>query len=237
MAVRKRLTAFLAVAAWLVFAGVAGAAFPNYDGCNTGATGFQACIDIQSVSGNIAIKDFVMPLGDSLEIRGAIAADATGSPVFVPARGTNGFFAEPVRVPGGLLGIEWLPGNTVLAITELAGGPSDIRIAPGTFDVSLPVKVRLVNVFIGMNCHIGSNSNPIRLNLTARVGGELRAEPGQLLSFGTVLGDDSFAVPSASSCGLGLGLINSLVNLRLGLPSSSGNNSIEITNNIGLKLF
>jgi hypothetical protein len=236
MAVRKYLVALLAVGAWLSLSAVASAAFPDYTGCDRSTPNFQSCVDIQSVSGVLDIKGFEVPLGESLEIRGALREDGAGGSAFVPATGTNGFFADPVEVPGGLLGIDWIPGNRVLAITELAGSPSDIRLNASTFTIALPVKVRLVNIFIGMNCHIGTNSNPVTLNLVPRAAGRIIVPTfGEIHVLGQVNGDDSFAVPGASSCGLGLGLINSLVNLRLGLPSSSGENSIEVTNNIALK--
>ena len=34
--------------------------------------------------------------------------------------------------------------------------------------------------------------------------------------------------------GFGLGLINTLVNLKLGLPSAAGNNSMEIVNDVAI---
>lgn len=242
---RKYLVALLVTGAWLTFGGVATAAFPNFTGCPTTTAGFEGCINVQAVRGNLNIKGFNVPLGESLEIRGAFANEA-----FVPATGTNGFIARPVPVPGGLLGIEWIPGNSVLAITELAGSPSAIRFDTGSLGVSLPVKVRLVNVLLGMNCHIGTDSNPVRLNLITGttnppppnrpISGFLPEgrfiPPNQLQGIGVINVENSFAVPGASSCGLGLGLINTLVNLKLGLPSAAGNNSIEVTNNIAVTL-
>ena len=101
--------------------GVAHAAFPDFTGCTATNLEKEACLDIQNRAGTqINIKGFRVPLGESLEIRGMLRATAR-HPVFEPPTGTNGFFATAVPVPGGLLGIEWIPGNTVLAITELAG--------------------------------------------------------------------------------------------------------------------
>lgn len=247
MTLRKYLVAFLATGAWLVFGGAASAAFPDYSDCPRSTPGILGCVDIQSVEGNLRIKDFNVPLGDSLEIRGGLAAEEGGA-TFIPPAGTNGFFAEPVEVPGGLLGIDWLPGNKVLAITELAGPPSSIHLDLVNFTVSLPVKVRLVNVLLGMNCHIGTNSNPVNLTLitgtteppppnepiTGSIGTVRIVPPSELQLLGAVNVENSFGIPDSSSCGLGLGLINLLVDARLGLPSAPGNNSIEVTNNIGL---
>lgn len=246
MRIRKQLVVVAAVvAAWAIIGGSASAAFPNSEDCPTASPSVTGCIDIQNTSGNLRIKDFNVPLGASLEIRGGFTSELT----FVPPRGTTGFFATPVAVPGGLIGIEWIPGTSVLAITELAGSPSDIRInfrLPNP-SIRIPVKVRLVNLLLGMNCHIGTNSNPVLLNLitgTTSPPGPNTPISGRLGSIafrdGTVTITDnlnvenSFAVPSSSSCGLGLGLINALVNTKLQLPSAAGNNSIEVHNNIGI---
>jgi hypothetical protein len=234
--------------ALLGIAGSAHAAFPDFTGCT--ATNFEqdACLDIQNrVGTNIEIKGFNVPLGESLEIRGTLRGNGTVTPLFVAPAGTTGVFARPVPVPGGIFGIEWLPGNTVLAITELAGSPSAIRLNLEDFSVRIPVKVRLVNVLLGMDCHIGTNSNPVNLNLivgttsppppntpiSGRVG-EASVVEGSIIFRGNKNVENSFAVPGATECGLGLGLINSLVNLRLRLPSAAGNNSMEINNDVAL---
>jgi len=241
---RRALVAAVAAAmALVVGAGAAKAAFPDFTGCASGAF----CIDIQNRSGNFNIGDFNVPLHESLEIRGQLVPNGTEIPDFVPIPGTNGFFARPERVPGGLLGIEWLPGNSVLAITELAGPSSAIRIEPNTGRVQVPIKVRLVNTLLGMNCHIGNNSRPIVLNLitgttsppppnTPITGrrGSFMAIPGGFALIGNTNVENSFAVPGATECGLGLGLINTLVNLKLGLPSPAGRNSITLNNDAAL---
>jgi hypothetical protein len=229
---------------------VAQAAFPNFSGCTATDESPSRCIHIQNRSANFNIKGFNVPLGESLEIRGMVTiADEVGNTTFTPPPGTNGFFARAVPVPGGLLGIEWLPGNSVLAITELAGPASAIRINIQDMSVRLPVKVRLVNVLLGMNCHIGTNSRPVNLNLitgttsppppnrpiSGSVGEPSVSERGVIFR-GNVNVENSFAVPGATECGLGLGLINALVNLRLRLPSAGGNNSMSIVNDVAIGL-
>ncbi len=250
MRVRKHLVALGAclACALSVSGGSAFAAFPNFTGCPTSAPNAVACVNVQNTSGNLRIKDYTVPLGASLEIRGGIVLTETG-PQFVPATGTNGFIGRPVSVPGGLLGRDWIPGTSVQAITELAGSPSNIRLDLVRFGLSVPVKVRLVNLLIGMNCHIGTDRSPVQLNLTTGTTSPpapnrpITGRRGTLriLGFATVgvLGnlnvENSFAVPGASSCGFGLGLINALVNLRLGLPSAAGNNSIDVVNDIAIQ--
>jgi len=248
MAMHKRLVALLVVGASLIFASSASAAFPNYTGCPRENPEVTTCIDVQSVTGSLEIKGFTVPLGESLEIRGGI--NGAASPWrFIPAVGTNGFFSRAIRIPGGILGIEFpIPGNAVLAIAELAGPASSIQMSlEENLVVSLPVKVHLENPILGSNCYIGTNSNPSRINLTTgttsppppntpisgRIG---TVRPGeeelQLLGYTSV--DNAFAVPGATGCGL-LGIANPLVNLRLQLPSAAGNNAMIVTNNIALR--
>lgn len=237
----------MAVAASLAFTGAATAAFPNFSGCPASTPGVEICVDVQNTSGNLNIKGFNVPLHESLEIRGGLIFNETPTPIFVPATGTNGFIGKPVPVPGGLLGIEWIPGNSVLAITELVGPPSGIRINVPREELTVPVRVRLENILLGMNCQIGTSREPVTLRLTTGttsppapntpISG--RYVPPQLvgsalIATGVVDVENSFAVPGAAYCGLGLGLINSLVNAKLGLPSAAGNNSIAITNNVAL---
>jgi hypothetical protein len=242
MAMRKLFVALLVTSAWLILGGSASAAFPNFSDCPTAA---NVCLDVQNTSGNLNIKGFNVPLHRSMEIRGGLV-----NGVFTAPRGTNGFFGTPVPVPGGLIGIEWIPGNSVLAITELAGPTSAIEIETGAGNITIPIKVRLVNVLLGMDCHIGTNSHPVVLNLITGTTSPpppnrpISGAPGSVaipdrnhFTFtGNVNVENSFAVPGASECGLGLGLINGLVNLKLGLPSSAGNNSVSITNDVSVEL-
>jgi hypothetical protein len=234
--------------ALMVGAGAAQAVFPDFTGCTARNPATEGvCIDIQQRSGNFNIKGFNVPLHETLEIRGTLIANETGLPTFRAPAGSTGFISRAERVPGGLIGIEWLPGNSVLAITELAGSPSAIRVDLGRLSVELPIKVRLVNLLLGMDCHIGNNSNPVRLTLVTETTsppppnspisgsvGAFERFPGGFKVVGNNNVENSFAVPGATECGLGLGLINSLVNLRLGLPSAAGNNSIELRNDVAV---
>lgn len=236
----------------VVGAGSAQAAFPNFAGCTIRVAEREFCIDIQNRTANLNIKGFNVPLGESLEIRGQLRMEAGGRRLFYPPAGTNGFFARAVPVPGGLLGIEWIPGNTVLAITELAGPSSGIEVNVEEARIRIPIKVRLVNLLLGMDCHIGTDRNPVVLNLitgttsppapnrpiSGRIGEFVGfPEHGGFGLIGNLNVENSFAVPGATECGLGLGLINSLVNLRLRLPSTGGNNTVEVVNDVAIGQF
>lgn len=245
---KKALLAGAVVGAALASSGTASAAFPNFAGCPTDVAGVTTCINIQSPSGSMNIKGFNVPLPNSLEIRGGIDV-SSGEARFVAPRGTTGFFARPVPVPGGLLGINFpLPGNAVQATAELAGPPSSIRIDLSNLGVALPMKLRLSNPLIGPNCHIGTNAKPAYVNLitgttnppapnrpiTGRVG-ELTIQDGTLIFANNTNVDNSFAIPSASQCGLGIGLIDALVDAKLRLPSASGNNTLIVNNNVAVR--
>jgi hypothetical protein len=254
MVARKYLVTLLAAGALLAFAGTATAAFPNFSDCPRASPGVFACLDVQSIRGSLEIKGFTVPLGDSLEIRGGLipAAEEERPATFVPPAGTNGFFSKPIRIPGGILGIEFpIPGNTVLATAQLAGPVSALQFRFGipVTTISLPVKVKLDNPILGSNCYIGTNSSPARINLTTGttsppapnrpISGSIGTpsfdeETGILTLANTISVDNAFAVPGASGCGL-LGIANPLVNLKLKLPSAGGNNAMIVENNVALR--
>lgn len=233
-----------ALAATAMIGGTAGAVFPDYTGCVT--AGNIACINIQSRSGYLDIKGFQAPIGESLQISGSF--DVNGR--FTPKLGTTGVIARPIQVPGGILGIDFpLPGNAVTATAKLAGPTSSLRVDAGNQIVAMPMKLELTNPIIGPGCQIGSNSNPVNVNLipgttnppapnrpiTGSYGRGGLVGTDQIQIFGAVNVDNSFSIPGASNCGIGLGLINSIINLKLKLPSAAGNNTLVIGNDIGIR--
>lgn len=232
----------------LALSGSANAAFPNFSGCPRASV--VTCLNIQSTGGSMTIKGFAVPLGDSLEIRGGVGDDGRGGSVFVPATGTQGLIARPVQVPGGILGINFpLPGNAVTATAKLAGPPSSLRVDANTLTLRMPLKLELTNPLIGPGCQIGSNSNPAWVTLitettnppapnrpiTGRVGTPGFPDANTVTLTGNENVDNSFAIPGASGCGLGLGLINGAINLKLRLPSAAGNNELRVVNNLALR--
>ncbi|MFB7450950.1 hypothetical protein [Streptomyces sp. NPDC056194] len=137
--------------------------------------------------------------------------------------------------------------NKITATVESVGTPSEFDQIAGVLTdmpiVRIPVRIHLQNPFLGSNCYIGTKSNPIVLrpsNLTApefsveRFDGDGTANEEGDMSRLNILGstqvDKTFAVPGASGCGLGLGLVNGAVNLKTGLPSAAGRNSITLDN-------
>ncbi len=106
--------------------------------------------------------------------------------------------------------------------------------------MTLPVKIKLSNPFLDPNCYIGSNSNPILLKPANTVRPTARfvrfaadgtanpaGEMGYLSLSGAAQADTTFAVPGATGCGL-FGLLSGAVNLKQGLPSPAGENSLVL---------
>jgi hypothetical protein len=196
----------------------------------------------------------------------------TGEESFFGALNGETLSKTPQNVPGGLLNLvncTEIKGNGFLevlarescklvfenkttgvaAVTELAKPASAIGISTDNLlneegtALSLPVKVRLENTFLGSECYIGSSSNPVTLNLTtgttsppkpnSPISGKL-GNVAFLESVGqqytqvteTALVDNSFSAPVASGCGgIFSFLIDPLVDAKLGLPSAAGNNT------------
>src|SRR5665213_323678 len=147
----------------------------------------------------------------------------------------------------------------VTATTELAAPASSIGICeecllgevtspPYPPALSLPVKVHLENPLLGKECYIGSNSNPIILNLITGttsppppnkpIKGKLgtvssRAEGGILVISNNSLVNNSFAAPAATGCGgLFSFLLDPIINSKIGLPSAAGNNTAILNGTI-----
>jgi hypothetical protein len=154
------------------------------------------------------------------------------------------------EVPGGVIGLtglDWLvnflnaEALKLYAVTELAGTPQ------GTDGLTLPIKVHLINPVLGNNCYVGSNANPIVLELTTQttdppppnepISGHLpekffQDEQHVLHLENTLFVDNAFAAPAAKGCTLTLlGFlpvnIDGLVNSQAGLPSPAGTNETQ----------
>jgi len=126
--------------------------------------------------------------------------------------------------------------TSVYATTELAVPANSIilnqpflEIGYGTA-LTLPVKVKLENPLLGSNCYIGSGTNPIKLELSSAAPGKVgtistRAKGGILVITNNTLVDSTFVAPAATGCGP-LGLLDGLLNSKLGLPATTGNNAV-----------
>ncbi|MER5202573.1 hypothetical protein [Streptomyces sp. NPDC002825] len=137
--------------------------------------------------------------------------------------------------------------NRITATVESVGTPSDFDQIAGVLTdmpiVTIPVRIHLENPFLGSNCYIGSKSSPILLRPSNKTAPDFAVERysgdgtpndegdmSRLNLLGSTQADTTFAVPGASGCGLGLGLVNGAVNLKTGLPSAAGRNSLTLNN-------
>ena len=107
------------------------------------------------------------------------------------------------------------------------------------------MKIKLSNVFLGSSCYVGSEANPVILNLTTGTTsppepnkpikgskGELKFEyEGALvvLSGGSLV-DNAFSAPEATGCGAPFSaLVDKLVDSVFGVPAAAGENTAILT--------
>ncbi len=220
------------------------------------------CTVARTESGEITIGKKTVPIKNTITLQGGFVREENEAEEehlkFEGAADGNTLSKTPQTVPGGLLGVvapSFLPkflqeifnqfinkGPTgVTATTELAAPASSIGLNEtflfiefGTA-LSLPVKVKLDNLFLGSECYIGSNSSPMILNLTTGTSGTAkgklgslasRAEGGILVISNNTLVNQTFPAPGANGCGgIFSFLVDEAVNAELGLPSGEGKNT------------
>jgi len=268
---RRLLLAAAALLATLILAPSASAAltgeFAKFVTCPDANPAVDGCIYAESSSGVFTMGKKTVPIKNPVVLKGGL--DAPGGSIFeeltfvAPTDGQT-LSKTPQPVPGGLLGVTaptWWPqflqdlfnetinnGFTgVNATVELAGPASSIKfntlneITGNGVAIAFPAKVKLDNPFLGSSCYIGSNSNPIKLNLTTGTTAppppnkpitgnpgtfEGKEEGAILIDKGNKLVDNSFAAPGANGCGgLFSFLIDPFVNSIVGVPSAAGTNT------------
>ncbi len=248
----------------LVFAPAASASSHNPTGefapfaeCPLDRETITDCIYSVTEEGSVTIGAKTVPIQNPTILQGGF--EGAGSEVeFFGAENGDTLSKTPQPVPGGLVGVtapKWWPkflqnwfnngieeGLTgVNAIVELAAPATSIDLSTENLAIEegtalgLPVKVKLENALLGNNCYIGSNANPIQINLTTGPSGAEDGTFGEInfnddFTLFTITGgrlvDGTFAVPAASGCGgLFALLVDPLVNSILGTPSASGKNT------------
>jgi len=135
--------------------------------------------------------------------------------------------------------------NKVIATLGSAGAPSNFNLGAGLSSgipiVTLPVKIHLRNPFLGPTCYIGTNAHPIVLHpenatnpsvQTESFNGNGTPDPAgamfAIFSNGGTQQDTSFSVPAATGCGMA-GRLDGPINVKGGLPSKAGKNSLVLT--------
>lgn len=239
--------------------------FAPFAQCPLSNPAVELCTVANTTSGEFTVGKRTVPINKTITLQGGfIVNQTTGALEVVGAEDGNTLSKTALYVPGGLLDIvapeylnkeakekfekainEGLTGVT--ETTELAAPASDIGLSTenlieetGTA-LSLPIKIKLGNVFLGSECYVGSNAAPIMLNLTT--GTTAPPKPNEPIkgSRGTIefneaftlitlsggkLVNNSFAAPEAKGCG---GILSSIVDKavdeELGLPAAAGHNT------------
>lgn len=268
---RRLIVAVATTAVMLVSAGQAVAAshsptgeFAPFAECPLNRSTLEFCIYSESNGGFFQLGSKTVPLKNPVILQGGLEFDAQAQPHFFGAENGDTLSKTAQPVPGGLLGIEaplWWPkflrdlfnetinngGTGVTATVELAAPATSVVVNPlnlftglGTA-ISLPVKIKLSNPFLGNNCYVGSNSKPVVIDfitgetsppppnepIKGALGSVVPNEAGTLLTIsGGKLVNNSFAAPGATGCGgLFSFLVDPFVNSITGLPSPAGTNS------------
>jgi hypothetical protein len=253
----KLLTAVAGVVVAFAMVPAAQAETPNpgytqFAGCPSPFTenaAVKTCVRAEINGGHFKMGNKTVPIENPITLTGGIEKLFSPSTLYFNSEG--GLSKAKQKVPGGVVGLtgldwltEFLTGEalTLYATTELAGTAT----LTGTEAAQLPIKVHLTNStnVIGKKCYVGSNANPIVLNLTT--GTTSPPPPNEPITgkiptpqfepvfeiqkaIDGIYVDNSFAAPGANGCVLNLfGFIpislNAAVNLNSGLPSAAGKN-------------
>jgi len=180
------------------------------------------------------------PDGNSTSVFSTVAPtdgnELSSAPLDVPIPGLDNFFPG---VTSAIVQVQL--AGPITAFAPLADG-EDYPL------LQLPLKFHLLNLFLGGNCYVGSNSSPILLQPTTgtttppapnqpitgdagtvNLGSDPNGYSDFLVGFsGATLVDNSFSVPGATGCGIG-GSLDWLVDLLFGLGSAAGHNTASLT--------
>lgn len=234
--------------------------------CPVKSEAINGCIYSPTTSGYIKIAKTEVPIVNKQVLQGGLQREE--EPFVKHLEGAlNGetLTKTAQKVPGGLAGLvecdkikefllriscELFFENSftgVNAITELAAPATSVvlnqafeQLGVGTA-LTLPVKVRLENLFLGSECYIGSTKEPITINLTTgpTTGGPT-GKPGTLTTkehggiaeiSGVSLVNNTFTVPKASGCGA-FGVLDGIIDEKLGLPSAAGKNTAVLNGKV-----
>lgn len=201
--------------------------FEEFFGCPEPPASIDHCV-VSKTSGRLELGGVKLTLSEPLTMNGGVPP-AFPAPFQFNERG--GLFSPRIAVEG-------LPrlGRPVHAVARLAG----TAISSLPFGNVLPLKIKLEHPLLGPRCFIGSERDPVHLDLTT---GTTAPPPpntpitGKVPGFGPdpsdprislvtdgVLVDNAFAAPRARGCGPH-GALDRLVNRLADLPSPAGMNT------------
>ncbi len=255
--------ALVAVCSFGASAAVAapGGEFAVFKECPIGAEGLKGCLVFHIESGEVKVGNVTVPIVNTQTLQGGFGNPnpETGEQAFYGAENGETLPRTPQPVPSGSVGCSatgtggWRErGELQLCeaifgswsglyeTLELAAPASSIglnealaQLQVGTA-LSLPVKIKLENPLLGNECYIGSDADPIVIELSTGVSGSLKGKVGELASRDSgeilvasdnTLVSNTFAAPEASGCGY-RGVLDSLINTKVGLPAPAGANTV-----------
>jgi len=225
----------------------------------------SGCLVSRSESGHVTLGKQEVPIVKTQTLQGGVINVEPGLKNMAAALNGETLTKTPQKVPGGITGLvkcneikgegfwekvergtcEFFFENKytgVEATTELAAPASSVffslpeaGLETGTALV-LPIKVKLENPLLGGECYIGSNTNPIVLELTTGTSGSLKGKFGESSSGAeggiqrvknNTLVESNFKAPAATGCGEFFSfLIDPIINSKLGLPATTGNQAV-----------
>ncbi|HET6997568.1 MAG TPA: hypothetical protein VFI03_03180 [Solirubrobacterales bacterium] len=236
--------ASLALLAPAVQAAPPAAPYQDFAGCPSPTEDefVATCLKFEFTGGHFELGKRDVPVTNPIVLRGgqkSITGEFAGN-------SEAGIVPVQQPVPGGLIGLtgyQWLdelldqPQLKLYATVELAGQPGNLLQEA----LPLPVKVHLQNPVLGSNCYVGSDANPLMLNLALTKEPDFNPDPArpsvERFTGGSVA-DSAYAVPGASGCQLELGPfqvpISKAVNSAYGLPAAAGTSEAALDFDLSL---
>ncbi|GAB2827875.1 hypothetical protein GCM10022221_27720 [Actinocorallia aurea] len=188
--------------------------FANCPTLPSGATkALWECVSIVLTNGSFKLGSKLnIGIGGPIRLNAAVGIH---NGKIVTATGGN---VSGSPTPGGVD----IPGIGTFAVQiEQAGAVVVDGIVPKT----IPIKIHVTGPLLGDSCYLGSDAGPI--NLTPTIANLKLQQSNGTPYVSATIAETTFNVPASTGCGLG-GILSSILNLGLGLPSPSGNNAVSI---------
>ncbi|OLT25073.1 hypothetical protein BJF79_12965 [Actinomadura sp. CNU-125] len=198
------------------------------------------CMVIVVAGGSMKLGGITQEISEEMRI----VAQATQTSVSAPLEFTNvRLSGKPMKIPGGVFGLLGYP------IPAIEDWPLvKIEVQPeyvGNFGFNLPsvtldMKIGVLNTLAPEGCAIGSDQDPMKLDLGVDITGLEVVDPGDPSNpyeRPTILrapaNDSTFAVPKTSGCWL----LGPITDALAGLPSASGNNTATFDTYLALASY